>query len=63
MIDLRIKFILFDKLILKTLPWYLLAIVLQAANQQVCIGVQCGRSTADIYMYIDTYILTYIYVY
>lgn len=59
-INLRLKFILFDKSILKKMPWYLLAIILQAANQQVCIGVECGRFTADIYLYIDTYILTYL---
>lgn len=61
-INLRLKFILFDKSILKKLPWYLLAIILQAANQQVCMGVECGRFTADIYICILILIYLLIYI-
>lgn len=61
-INLRLKFILFDISIMKKLPWYLLAIILQAANQQVCIGVECGRSTADIYICILILIYLLIYI-
>lgn len=61
-IKLRLRFILFDKSILKTLLWYLLTIILQAANQQVCMGVQCGRFTADMYMYILILIYLLIYI-
>lgn len=46
----------------KILPWYLLAIILQAANQQVCIGVECGRFTADIYICILILIYLLIYI-